>query len=558
MPIDLGATRSHTVFGVHHVLCKVFGRFLKTALLCGALVSPGYRTFAQDNSLPGTYRSDTDDLLTVEKISVLPFTDNMQGIYARPLEAHFISITENMHRWNYVPATNSGAILSPEELEAAPEKVMQVSQGLNADGVFASRITKGPNGVTIHLSFFLTKDGKLLSQAILKDHKVFNINDLKEQMQKLLSEILTRLPYAGRVLSREANRVTINLGRKDGLQQNQMLSVIQIIKAQRHPKFNFLVRTEKEIFGKIKILKAEETLSFGVIVTEKEKGAIQKNAKIGPLEFVTYSGNQTLSIEPTPEEALTARDDSEIAFGKDARTWVPQTPPTIGMVGGRLGLGRYNGNMNLSGGPALESSASIAPTFFVDGEIWVTPEFTFHAALHHSFWTSPDPRSGGRDLNHSVSYYEAGFGYTFRFGDYVWSPQVEPFLGYFSYKHFVDQVSPQAFTTMEYSGFKVGLRGTTPVGDTRVYGVGGHFSLAPLKPSMKESPVTSGASSNNNLVQFGVLGFQRVGERLKLQLNLDFEMYSTSFSGAGTRTAPSADSASHRHTTLSGGVYYMF
>src|ERR1035437_9318926 len=134
-----------------------------------------------------------------------------------------------MHRWDYVPSNTSGPILSPEELESQPEKALQVSQGLGADAFFAGRITKGPNGITVHISLFLSKDGKLLSQVILKDYKQFNLADLKEQTQRLLAEIVARLPYSGRVMSRDGNRVTVNLGLRDGIQVGQLLSVIQII-----------------------------------------------------------------------------------------------------------------------------------------------------------------------------------------------------------------------------------------------------------------------------------------------------------------------------------------
>ncbi|NJM10063.1 MAG: hypothetical protein HC883_04020 [Bdellovibrionaceae bacterium] len=308
--------------------CLLLRRFIKFIPIVLVGISMGYRTLAQETvqeAEKSTYRSEVDELLSIEKVSLLPFTDNLQGIYARPLEAHFISLIDKMHRWDYVSANNSGQILSPEELEASPEKAMQVSQGIGADAFFSARITKGPNGVIIHVSMFLTKDGKLLSQAILKDYRQFNINDLKEQTQRLLAEIVARIPYSGRVLSRESNRVTVNLGAQDGIQRNQMLSAIQIIKVHRHPKFNFLVRTEKEIFGKIKVLKVDETLSFGVVVSEKERGAIQKGSKIGPLDFVTYSG-ESLSLQPTAEEALEQREDGAIAFGKNAKAWQPRTP----------------------------------------------------------------------------------------------------------------------------------------------------------------------------------------------------------------------------------------
>ncbi len=521
------------------------------------MVSAGYRTLAQETPTRA-FRSDVDDLLTVERVSVMPFTDNLQGIYSRPLEAHFISTIDKMHRWDYVPASPSGPILSPEELEASPDKVKQLSQNMGADAFFVSRISKGPNGVTIHMSLFLTKDGKLLAQAVLKDYKQFNIEDLKEQTQRLLAEIVARLPYAGRILSREANRVTVNLGQKDGLQKNQMLSVIQIVQAHRHPKFHFLIKTEKEIFGKVKILKVDETLSFGVVVSEKERGAIQKNAKIGSIDFVTYSGGESLSLTPPPEDALSNREDGAIAFGKDPREWQPQRPASFGQVGARFGMSQFSGSTQVSGVGALESSTFLAPSVLLEGELWITPEWTFRARFKQGIVPVENPRSGSTpgDLNQSLTYYEAVGGYRLRFGPYGWSPYAEPFFGYMTYKLFTDNASPEAYTTQQFSGFKFGVNGASPMGDRGEYGIGGEFAMV-WKPTVKESPVTSGDSSEAQVVQFGVLGFKKMGERLKIQANLDFEMYSANFSGAGTR-AESASSSSHRFTTLSGGLYYQW
>lgn len=538
--------------------------FACASLLLAFFVGLSNRTLAQASGpsteeVRGTYRSEVDDLLTVQKVSVLPFTDNLQGIYARPLEAHFISVIQKMHRWDFVPATPTGPILSPEELESSPEKAIQVSQGLGVDAFFAVRMTKGPNGVMIHMSLFLTRDGKLLAQAILKDFKQFNIEALKEQMQVLLNEIVTRLPYAGRVLSREGNRVTINLGLRDGIQNNQMLSVIQIIQAQRHPKFNFLVKTEKEIFGRIKILKVDDTLSFGMVISEKERGAIQKNSKIGPIDFVTYGSPTSLSLTPSPEEALAGREDSNLAFGKDARPWLPTRAPTFGQVGGQLGVGRFSGNRDSSAAGAAEATNNIAPSVTLLAELWITQEWTFHAKLRQAIIPVDNPASTSTpsELNQSMQYYEAGGGYTFRLGPYVWSANVEPYVGFFYYRLYVDNSTPRVYTTMQYSGLKLGLRGSTPVGDSGQYGVGGDFSMA-WNPAVREQPAPSGDSTKGTVVQFGIFGFKRMGERLKLQANLDFEMYSASFSGSGVGAANSATSASHRHTTLSGGVIFLF
>lgn len=545
--------------GISRVIRRTLLQFLSLTLGLWVTISFSNRTLAQSTDTTASYRSSTDDLLTVQKVSVFPFTDNLQGIYARPLEAHFISLIQGYHRFDYVPANSSGPVLAPEELESSVDKTLQVSQGLGADAFFVVRITKGPNGVMMHMSAFLTKDGKLLSQAILKDYKQFDIESLKEQLGRLLKEVIARLPYSGRVLSRDGNRVTVNLGLRDGIQPGQLLSVIQIVQAQRHPKFNFLIKTEKEIFGRVKVLKVDETLSFGVVISEREKGAIQKNAKIGNIEFVSYGSAGDLSLNPSAEEALTNREDNQMVFGKDAKPWQPTNPPKFGQIGGLLGLSRFNGNRESTGVGSADGSNNFAPSLTLIGDLWVTEEWTFHARLRQAIIPIDNPVSGSTpsDLNQSLSYYEAGLGYTVRLGPHLWSPMIEPYLSLFYYRLYVDDTTPRVFTTTQYSGIKFGLRGSTPVGLGGEYGVGGDFAMTwKPTPTVKESPSPSGDSAEPSVVQFGIFGYKRLGERMKVQAALDFEMFSATFSGASG--ANGATSVSHRHTTLSGGLVYMF
>src|SRR5206468_2700108 len=105
----------------------------------------------------------------------------------------------------------------------------------------------------------------------------------------------------------------------------------------------------------------------------------------------------------------------------------------------------------------------------------------------------------------------------------VWSPNLEPFLGYFSERLYTDDTTPHGFTTSEYSGLKLGLRGSSPVG-AGDYGVGGEFAFA-FKPTLRETPYSSGDSNTANVFQFGINGYKRLGERLKALVQLDFEMY---------------------------------
>jgi hypothetical protein len=380
------------------------------------------------------------------------------------------------------------------------------------------------------------------------------LNVLKEQLEGLLTKEMRKIPYSGRVLSRDVNRVTVNIGSQDGLEKGQVVSVIQIIKLNRHPKFNFLVSVEKEIIGKIKILKVDDTLSFGAVVSERERGSVQKGNKLDSLEFISYAVND-VSLAPN-ENSLDQRSDAQVAFGKDAKAWKPQAAPSLGQVGARLGITRVTQNADLTGG-SITAHDDLAPAAFLDGELWLTPNWTIHASMEMGIVSVNNPQVGGR-ITESLTQYEMLAGYRFRFGPSAWSPYAEPFIGYMDHRLYADQSTPPAFTTMEYNGIKIGIMGGTPITPDDLWSIGGKIAFV-LAPRLYETPYTSGDSSTNNINQFGIWAAKKMSEHWKLQGNLDFEVFSSTFSGSGTAPASaSANSASTQFITLSVGAYYLF
>lgn len=503
------------------------------------------------------YKSEVDQLLTIRSISVLPFSDNLQGIYSRPIEAHVIETLKKTHRFDYLPANSVGPILSPQELEADHAKAQQLAASVPADAFIVAKIIKGPKGINLRMDLFLKADAKLLLQEQLEDYQIFDVENLKAQAEDLLQKILKKIPYEGRILSRDGNRVTVNLGKKDGIQKDQTVSVVQIISATRHPKFNFLVSTEKEILGKVKLAKIDDTLSFGVILSERERGAIQKDAKISGIDFVTYSGANPFASGPQDGD-LTSRPDADVSFGENPKAWVPKNPPSFGRVGAQLGFAMFTGSTQLSSTGSLEAKNSFAPNVLLDGEVWITPQWTLSALLHQGIISVSNPRSGSTpsELNQSFSRYELLAGYTLRFGPDIWGGNLQIQGGWANAQLFVDDSTPRAFTRTTFSGFKTGLVGSLPVTQDQLWRVGAKFYLH-LMTHMSESPVTSGSSNNPTINEFGIFGGRKIGEDLMITGHLDFLQYSASFSGTGTR-GESATSLSHRFTLITGGISYFF
>jgi hypothetical protein len=376
------------------------------------------------------------------------------------------------------------------------------------------------------------------------------LETVKKQTRELFAKLLADLPYDGVILSRQGTRVTLNLGSLDGMQKDAIVSVVQIIKAIRHPKFDFLVSTEKEILGKVKLLKVEDTLSFGRIVTEKEAGAITVLSKIAGSEGVTYANTDSLS-DTLSEDSITQKPGAEATFGKNPVAWLPTRAPTFGMIGARLGFGTYSEKMKTSS-DSLAAKSSIYPFMGVEGELWLTPVWSLHAGLRQGIISTDNPVAGGDpgDLSHQLSAYEFLVGYNLRMGATATSPKVEVMGGYSTYRMYVDDSTPAGLTTKTYSGMKFGVSGFYPLSDTSPFSMGANLFLF-FDAHMNEKPGTSGRSTND-ITQFGAFVDQALKINLKVRYSLDFELYDSTYTGGA------ASSSSQRHTSASAGLYYMF
>lgn len=496
------------------------------------------------------YRSEPDELVTIRHLSLLPVFDNLQGIYSRPVESHLREILKSNHRFEYLEAATTGPIRTPEDLEDSKDLVKEISAGLKSDAFLATRVTKGPGGISIKMNLFLKKDHSLLAQEEVTGLQSLDVDSVQKASENLLKKVMRHIPYEGVILSRQGNRVTLNLGLRDGVKGGDVVSVIQIIKLNRHPRFEFLVGSEKEILGRVRLNKVENTLSFGRIVTEKEPGAIQVNAKVSGISPVSYADAGEWSDESVNVyDDLMQRPDSQLSFGERPREWIPKNRPTFGAIGAHLGLGRYSSNIK-TGSETVNTKTDLAyPFITLHGELWITPTWSVHTLLRQGIISTDNPGASG-DLSHALSSYELLFGYNLRLGGGTWAPKVEFFGGYSTYRLTVDKTDSNLFTTKTYQGPKIGVSGYYPLSPESRHSVGASLSMF-LSPKLKESP-TAASSSKNDVKQFGIFIDRQMQVNLNARLGLDFELYSSDLVGG------QADSSSQRHTTTSLGLQYLF
>jgi len=518
-------------------------------ILLSLVVFYSLQTRAQSTS---AFVSAADQDLTIKTVTAAPFTDNIKGIYSKPLYKNFQELLANDRSWSYEALPEN--TVTPLDLDENPNAVKGFLNSAKAQGLFSLRLTKGPKGLNAKLYFFVGPSGQPLLNEELIDYPGFEVADLEKQVQRMYEKIKTRLPYRGMILSRRAQEVTINLGFKNGLKNNDEISVIQILKVNRHPKLKFLISTEKEIIGKIKIYKTDEYLSFAYVTYEKEPGTVQPTAKLLAQEFVQYAEPVLQNGQVIP--GLENRKDRELSYGESPREWLPTQAPQYGRIALLAGLGQYSISTNLSTG-SIDASTPLAPEIAIKGELWLSSEWNILYNFRQSVFSVKNPLAGSTPgtLNMSLSSYGVSGAYNFLMSEDFFGPKIQLSAGYTTYNSHSDQSTPLAFTNMNYGGLAFGILGQFPLSNEVPMDLGAQLNLF-LSPGMSESS-SSGSSAKSQINQFGFFGVYHLKSRFKVRGEINFEYYSTDFSGTGARTTPSSNTT-QKMTSLMGGIEYLF
>lgn len=444
----------------------------------------------------GTLRSPTDDALTIKTIAVLPVTDNIDGIYARPVQERLLNVLRNRHAWSLIESNLAGISQSLAEMDENPTQVQKIAENLGVDALVASSVVRGPSGTQLTISMYLKTDGLLLLQEAYNGSVQMDTTELQKRTDETLTKLIDRLPYQGMVLSRMGQRVTISLGSTDGIKAGDSVTAVLITNLRRHPKLSFMVSAEREVIGRIVIDKADPTLSFGHITSERSRDVLAAGNKLISNRGVQYDSaglvgrtneNVDQVLQERPDESDPSRDVG------DQQEWLPTTPPTFGKVGLRLGFGSYRYNTDPSGVGGLTASTIFYPSIGLLGELWMTPNWIMATNIYQGVTSVKNPRSGSTpsELNVSTNRFDLSVGYNFLFRNEFFGPRVQVSGGYMRYATQVDSSSPLALTSTGYSGFLLGLKGALPIDDKGIWEIGGGLSLF-LGTQLQETPVSSG------------------------------------------------------------------
>ncbi|MES3038303.1 MAG: hypothetical protein V4736_10385, partial [Bdellovibrionota bacterium] len=167
-------------------------RGLKSLALLFSLA--GTLAFAQAKS-GTTYVSSIDQSLTIRKLVILPFNDNVSSIYGKPVTERALETQKRLHLWEAEQVEGSVDTGSPKAVQA-------FLKAQKAEALLIGSILKGPESIQMVVSILSAMDGRVLYQARRIDIKGFNTEDILKEFDSLHQELINQVPFRGLVLSR--------------------------------------------------------------------------------------------------------------------------------------------------------------------------------------------------------------------------------------------------------------------------------------------------------------------------------------------------------------------
>lgn len=506
------------------------------------------------NPFPVKYTSEIDQKINLRTITLAPVYDNVNRVYADPIQKLLIELLQNDKIWGYSVFPESNKKLFVETYDTNSKDVLEVLNKTGSQGLLTAIITKGPNGLSAKLRLYTADQGFILGEESFQDVTTFEIPKLREEFITLYQNIKNKLPYRALIMSRRGLEVTFNAGSKSGLNVGQELTIAQIIKINRHPKLKYLVSTEKEIIGRVQITKVEPYLSFAQIIFEKETGVIAVGAKLLPTESISYPRPIINSSGEVIGDKITA-----LSHAPSEPVNTPSPPAVVSepLVAGKallqLGAGQFTESGRFNSGAAVESSQTLVPSLLLGAEFWFGKNWFAGVNLMQSNFSAANTfaSSSPANLNYTYAKYSAAVGYFFLLHNDFMGPKLSTQVGYATYKTDVTDTTPTAFTSTNSGGILAKVTGSFPLQPEYPFSIGASFDIM-LTSQFNETPLTSGAASAR-ISSFGLNASFQASKVLQYRFDLNFDQIQAEFSGAGLKR-----SSTVKMTTQLFGIEYLF
>lgn len=495
-------------------------------------------------SVPANASMDLDRQYALETVGFLRSSDNVDGLFSDYVLSAYREYFADKSRFVVQDLSKADSVLISSKIPYAKviddaEVLAQLARTTRSQTLIRTKIRKEGGNYRFTQEWLHSPKMDLLAvnSFVLAEPgsgRAMGLGDVKSELQKGLSALLSRVPFQATLTGRDGESVTVNVGANSGIRPGDALAVSTLDEIKTHPITREIVQWRLTPVGKVEIDQVEDAIAFGRVIEEEQGRQLARYQKVVQV-FPAARADKPVVIDEVREE----------------REKLAQELPKVGWISGGPWLGNFSRELT----SASRTGQSGAGTVFgarADGQVWLNREWFTEIGLSFGYWSYsqkslPAGTANLSGVTGTVLQTKLGLGYSYSITENFFGPKGWIKGGFRSTAYSLPINATYLTAPISFKTLVLGVGGDLPLR-------GGYGALLALDfglfPGATQTGLAStGAPTSATDVSFFIGGYFRPSPRMTLRAGVD-----VSSQGAGFR----ASELSQKTVSFAPSLLYYF
>jgi hypothetical protein len=501
-----------------------------------------------------------DRQFALESLGYLKSWDNVDGIFAEMVDRAYRDYFSQHADIHIQDLSRANEILSASKLPyyriiEDNEILGRLCRTMKVESILRTRVTKEGPQYRFEVEWLHSPKMEVMATESFEVREPamgekMRPEEMKAGLEKALALLFKKVPFLGQVNGRDAEMITLSIGRSSGLRRRDVLTIGTLDEVKKHPLLNKIVDWKLSKVGQAIVEEVDEQMAFARVSQEEEGRSLGKYQKImlitpgsDPTDKKGGIGNNSSSGSWVPEGDVPSVQKQAVDKNKPRYGWASITPF----------LGEFARDYTSSNGTAGFRGSGFLIGARVDGNLWFTKNIfaDVMVGFGSSSYTPKDVATGtlsGTSSSMFNFHFRLAGGYTFLLTPDVLGPRGWVKLGFKRYSYGMTVSTTDLTGTTDFNTIMIGLGGDLPI--KRGFGVNMDFNIGVIHIVNHATDLNAGNPSGPSGISFYLGGYYTLIPKLQVRAGADFVLHATSFSGGSSFAA--------RMISFSPSVLYYF